>query len=76
MVAKNIEWHQANGTYPFAYGLGIAIVSIGILTLLGIWFDKIGMIGGLLTFGMSIVTLSFLITTPEACAVMLIQLVI
>ncbi len=66
MVAKNIEWHQANGTYPFAYGLGIAIVSIGILTLLGIWFDKIGMIGGLLTFGMSIVTLSFLITTPEA----------
>jgi uncharacterized membrane protein YkgB len=66
MVAKNIEWHQANGTYPFAYGLGTAIVSIGILTLLGIWFDKIGMIGGLLTFGMSIVTLSFLITTPEA----------
>ena len=66
MVAKNIEWHQANGTYLFAYGLGIAIVSIGILTLLGIWFDKIGMIGGLLTFGMSIVTLSFLITTPEA----------
>ena len=26
---------------------------------------KIGLVGGLLTFGMSIVTLSFLITTPE-----------
>jgi len=41
------------------------IVGIGILVLLGIWFPKIGFWGGLLTFGMSIVTLSFLITTPE-----------
>lgn len=65
MVSKNIEWHKANGTYIFAYGLGIMIVTIGLFTLLGIWFDKIGLIGGLLTFGMSIVTLSFLITTPE-----------
>lgn len=65
MVAKNIEWHKANGTYLFAYGLGTMIVIIGLFTLLGIWFDKIGLIGGLLTFGMSIVTLSFLITTPE-----------
>ncbi len=38
---------------------------IGILTLLGIWFAKIGLLGGLLTFGMSIVTLTFLMTTPE-----------
>lgn len=41
------------------------IVSIGILTLMGIWNANLGLIGGLLTFGMSIVTLSFLITTPE-----------
>lgn len=66
MVAKNMEWHQQNGTYIFSYGLGLAIVSIGVLTLLGIWFKRIGMIGGLLTFAMSIVTLSFLATTPEA----------
>src|SRR5574344_58296 len=66
MVAKNIEWNEANGTYRFSYGLGTMIVTIGLLTLLGIWFDKVGLIGGLLTFGMSIVTLSFLITTPEA----------
>ena len=33
--------------------------------MLGIWSPKIGLVGGLLTFGMSIVTLSFLITTPE-----------
>jgi uncharacterized membrane protein YkgB len=65
MVRKNMEWHQANGTYAFAYGLGTVIVLIGIFTLLGIWFPKIGLGGGLLTFGMSIVTLSFLITTPE-----------
>ena len=65
MVKANIEWHKENGTYIFSYGLGIAIVTIGLLTLLGIWSPKIGLIGGLLTFGMSIVTLSFLITTPE-----------
>lgn len=65
MVAKNIEWHKQNGTYPFSYALGSFICIIGLLTLLGIWSPKIGVLGGLLTFGMSIVTLSFLITTPE-----------
>lgn len=65
MVAKNINWHKENGTYIFSYGLGTVIVSIGVMTLLGIWFPKIGLWGGLLTFGMSVVTLSFLITTPE-----------
>jgi uncharacterized membrane protein YkgB len=64
-VQRNIDWHTENGTYIFSYGLGTAIVIIGIFTLLGMWFSKIGMIGGLLTFGMSLVTLSFLITTPE-----------
>ena len=64
-VQKNIDWHKENGTYLFSYGLGTVIVIIGILTLLGIWNAKIGFIGGLLTFGMSLVTLSFLITTPE-----------
>lgn len=64
-VQMNVDWHKANNTYLFAYGLGAVIVLIGLLTLMGIWFDKIGMIGGLLTFGMSIVTLTFLITTPE-----------
>src|SRR5690554_192197 len=65
MVSKNIEWHKSNGTYAFSYGLGSVIVVIGFFTLLGIWFPKIGLWGGLLTFGMSIVTLTFLITTPE-----------
>lgn len=64
-VEKNIKWHEANRTYIFSYGLGTVIVTIGLLVLLGIWFPKIGFVGGLLTFGMAFVTLSFLITTPE-----------
>ena len=64
-VQKNIDWHRENNTYIFSYGLGSVIVIIGLLTLLGIWYPMTGMIGGLLTCGMSVVTLSFLITTPE-----------
>ena len=62
----HVAWHQANGTYRFSYFLGTVIFLIGTLTLLGIWLPKIGLIGGLLTMAMSLVTLSFLITTPEA----------
>ncbi|KMQ66515.1 membrane protein [Chryseobacterium angstadtii] len=64
-VQKNIDWQTANGTYIFSYGLGTVIVIISILVLLGIWFPTIGAVGGALTFIMSFVTLSFLITTPE-----------
>src|SRR5690606_36355814 len=64
-VQKNVAWHKENGTYLLAYGFGAVICIIGLLTVLGIWYAKIGLIGGLLTFGMSIVTLTFLITTPE-----------
>ncbi|MDB5261919.1 MAG: hypothetical protein JWQ14_1200 [Adhaeribacter sp.] len=52
-------------TYIFSSGLGGVIILIGLLTLAGIFNAKLGLLGGLLTFGMSIVTLSFLITTPE-----------
>lgn len=64
-VIRNVDWHKANNTYIFSLGLGVVIVTIGLLTLAGIWSPKLGMIGGVLTFGMSIITLSFLITTPE-----------
>jgi reactive chlorine resistance protein C len=64
-VQVNIDWHKSNGTYIFSYALGTVIILIGTLTLLGIWFNKAGLLGGLLTFGMSLVTLSFLVTTPE-----------
>ncbi|TZF99091.1 DUF417 domain-containing protein (plasmid) [Chryseobacterium panacisoli] len=65
VIQKNIDWHKGNGTYTFSYGLGTMIVIIGLLVLLGIWFPKIGAVGGALTFLMSLVTLSFLGTTPE-----------
>ena len=65
VVKKNIDWHTQNCTYTFSYGLGTMIVIIGIGVLLGIWFPKIGAVGGALTFLMSLVTLSFLVTTPE-----------
>ena len=64
-VQRNTDWHTENGTYIFSYGLGLVIVSIGTFVLLGIWFPKIGFLGGFLTAGMSLVTLSFLLTTPE-----------
>ena len=64
-VQKNIDWHKENNTYTFSYGLGAVIVIIGFLTFLGIWMPKVGLAGGLLTFGMSLITLSFLLTTPE-----------
>lgn len=64
-VQRNTAWHAENGTYIFSYGLGLVIVSIGTFVLFGIWFPKIGFLGGFLTAGMSLVTLSFLLTTPE-----------
>ena len=65
MVQKNIEWHKRNGTYIFSYALGTTIIIIGSLTLFGIFNNRLGIIGGLLTAIMSLVTLTFLITTAE-----------
>lgn len=59
------EWHKANNTYTFSKGLGLLIITIGMLTFLGIFFPKIGLIGALLAIIMTIGTLSFLVTTPE-----------
>ncbi|MBZ4187541.1 DUF417 family protein [Niabella beijingensis] len=66
VVNRNIQWHRENGTYVFSYGLGAFIILIGCLTLAGIWFPRTGVAGGLLTVGMALVTLTFLVTTPEA----------
>lgn len=65
VVPENIQWHKTNGTYIFSYALGSVISIIGILILLGIFYPKVGVLSGILTAGMSVITLSFLITTPE-----------
>ncbi len=59
------RWHVENNTYGFSYGLGILIMTIGVLTFLGIFFPEIGLVGATLAIVMTIGTLSFLITTPE-----------
>ncbi len=59
------QWHEENNTYGFSRGLGILIMSIGILTFLGFFSTKIGLIGEFLVIVMTIGTLSFLVTTPE-----------
>jgi uncharacterized membrane protein YkgB len=65
LVPANREWHERNGTYFFAYGLGSVIVAYGILIALHPWLPGISALGSFLVFVMSFVTLSFLVTTPE-----------
>ena len=62
---ENIAWHQDNYTYLFSYGLGAVIVLIGLLIALYPIFPAASAVGSFLAFLMSLVTLSFLITTPE-----------
>ncbi|MGK4271794.1 DUF417 family protein [Parabacteroides johnsonii] len=59
------QWHVENNTYGFSHGLGILIMAIGILTFLGIFSPKIGLVGAGLAIIMTVGTLSFLVTTPE-----------
>lgn len=65
LVPENREWHERNGTYPFAYGLGAVIVLYGLLLCLHPWLPQAATLGSFLVLVMSFVTLSFLITTPE-----------
>jgi reactive chlorine resistance protein C len=65
LVPENRAWHEANGTYQFAYGLGSVIVSFGLMLCLHPWLPQVATVGSFLIFLMSFVTLSFLITTPE-----------
>jgi uncharacterized membrane protein YkgB len=65
LVPENRAWHEANGTYPFALGLGAVIVLYGALISLHWWLPQVAAVGSFLVFIMSFVTLSFLITTPE-----------
>ena len=71
LVPTNREWHERNGTYPFAWGLGSVIVAFGIMIALHPRLPRVAAVGSFLVFGMSFVTLSFLITTPEAWVPML-----
>lgn len=62
---ENISWHQENNTYAFSYGLGALIVVIGLMIAAYPVWPGISAIGSFLAFIMSLITLSFLVTTPE-----------
>jgi reactive chlorine resistance protein C len=59
-------WQAANNTYGFSKGLGTLELMIGVLTLVGLASRRLGFVGAALAFLTPFVTLSFLITTPEA----------
>jgi len=59
-------WQTTNNTYGFSEGLGTLELMIGGLTLAGLVSRKIGILGAALAFATPFVTLSFLLTTPEA----------
>ena len=66
LKSANREWHRSNGTYPVSYGLGVIIMSIGILIAMYPIRPELSAIGSALLVFMALTTLSFLITTPEA----------
>jgi len=66
LVSAQRAWQIANDTYAFSTGLGTLEIIIGVLTLAGLVSRKLGMVGALLAFATPFVTLSFLVTTPEA----------
>jgi uncharacterized membrane protein YkgB len=65
-VPANRQWHEQNGTYLFSYGLGAVIVLYGLMLCLHRWRPEVAALGSLLVVIMSLVTLSFLVTTPES----------
>jgi uncharacterized membrane protein YkgB len=65
-VAADREWQTNNNTYAFSRGLGTVEIIIGALTLIGLVSPRYGLAGATLSFLTPVVTLSFLITTPEA----------
>jgi uncharacterized membrane protein YkgB len=65
VVPANREWHTKNGTYGFAHGLVSVIVVLGVMIALHPWLPRVSALGSFLVVGMSLTTLSFLVTTPE-----------
>jgi uncharacterized membrane protein YkgB len=64
--ADKRAWQTANNTYGFSTGLGVVEIVIGLLVLSNPLSRRTGLLGGALAFVTPLVTLSFLVTTPEA----------
>jgi uncharacterized membrane protein YkgB len=66
LVPAERAWQTENNTYGFSTGLGVVELTIGMLVLLDPVSVPLGFLGALLAFLTPFVTLSFLVTTPEA----------
>ena len=66
VIAAHRRWHESNGTYSFSHGLGVVIVLIGVLIAAYPILPQVSAVGSCLLILMSVTTLSFLVTTPEA----------
>ncbi|MCQ6957016.1 DUF417 family protein [Mucilaginibacter aquariorum] len=65
-IPQNHSWHAENGTYVFSNYLGLFLIAMGVLVAFYRLVPFASMIASLLIVLMTAVTLSFLITTPEA----------
>jgi uncharacterized membrane protein YkgB len=66
VVPANRAWHLGNGTYRFADALGVVIVLFGLMIAVHPWLPQVATGGSAMVVLMSLTTLSFLVTTPEA----------
>src|SRR6266576_6844187 len=66
VIPAHQQWHESNGTYSFSHGLGVVIVLIGVLIAAYPILPQVSAVGSFLLILMSLTTLSFLVTTPEA----------
>src|SRR6202166_4539799 len=57
LIPAHRDWHETNRTYPFAYGLGVVIVSIGILIAMHPVLPQVAAAGSFLLILMSLATL-------------------
>jgi reactive chlorine resistance protein C len=66
VIPAHQQWYESNGTYSFSHGLGVVIVQIGVLIASYPILPQVSAVGSFLLILMSLTTLSFLVTTPEA----------
>src|ERR1700688_417721 len=66
VIPAHRQWNESNGTYTFSHGLGIVFVLTGVLLAAYPILPQVSAVGSLLLILMSLTTLSFLVTTPEA----------
>jgi uncharacterized membrane protein YkgB len=66
IIPAHQQWNKSNGTYSFSHGLGVVIVLIGVLIAAYPILPQVSAVGSCLLILMSLTTLSFLVTTPEA----------